>query len=162
MNRKLYCVGFTILPLLALHAQRYDPSTFPLPNHFLPLHTGQQMVVRIPVSLGSLGDAVIESERNTTGHVVCGATGNCPTSLCFRWHRRQHRIDLGSGWAYAIVRTQRHFPDIVIMANLSAESGQATRFGFIDGAYVETGSDYVELKEGKANSLASDAWVVRP
>jgi hypothetical protein len=66
MNRKLYCVGFTIMPLLALHAQRYDPSTFPLPNHFLPLHTGQQMVVRIPVSLGSLGDAVIESERNTT------------------------------------------------------------------------------------------------
>jgi hypothetical protein len=162
MNWKLYCAGFIILPFLALHAQWDNAPTFALPDRFVSLYAEQPKPGRIPVFLGFLGNGVIESERNTAGHIVCGTTGNCPTSLVFRWHGHDYRKNLGSGWAYAVIPTQRSIPDIVLMANMSAESGQAVRFGFIDGTYVETGCDYVETKEGTKGSLDSGGWIVEP
>jgi hypothetical protein len=160
MNRKLYLAGVTILPLLTLHAHRANAQSFALPDHFVSLYAKERKLDRIPVSLGALGKGAIESGRNTEGHTVCGATGNCPTSIIFRWDGRDYRQDLGSGWAYAVVSTQSLIPDIVIMENIGAGSGEVTRFSFRHGVYTVTGSDYVEGKQGKTDILSGAAWSV--
>lgn len=159
MNRKLYLAGITILPLLTMHHQRANAQTFALPDHFVSDHVGKH---RIPVSLGALGKGTIEIARNTDGVTACGVTGNCLSSIVFRWHGHRCRQDLGSGWAYAVVNTQNPIPDIVIMANMSAGSGEVTTFSFRRGVYTETKSEYVEEKEGNPDTLNGASWSVIP
>ncbi len=125
---------------------------FPLPHDYISQANSGARGESQQLALGSLGRSTILVQSNTAqDHTICGATGNCPISVVYRWHGRSHQQYLTYGWAYTVVRSTSSVPNIIIMANMSASSEQVTRFNFSKGRYVETGCDFVELRDD-ANS----------
>jgi hypothetical protein len=90
----------------------------------------------VGVPLGILGYGVLLTD---TGD--CGATGNCPMAVMFRYSGHYRIADLDSAWTYALVPRRNSVPDIVIMANMSAAVGEATRYRFEGGTYVKFDSE---------------------
>jgi hypothetical protein len=172
---------FASLPLLTQQPPGYVPlPTFPLPgkmvetpvehrsainNQALLNATGAspESIATARISLGALGVGAIVSETNHgSDDTVCGATGNCPTSVYFLQNGHYRKAFLQSGWAYAVVGSGKSIPDLVVMSNMSYNSGIASRFSFAHGTYIKTGCDYVELKGDTENILDPAHVVIQP
>jgi hypothetical protein len=133
---------FASLPLLAQQPLGKVPfPAFPLPDKMVEISgdhrsaidhqallkataASPESIAMARVSLGVLGVGAIVSETNhDADNTVCGATGNCPTSDYFLQNGHYRKAFLLSGWAYALVGTGRSIPDVVVISNMSYNSG---------------------------------------